>query len=370
MQEASHSASWELQPSVQLNNFAIVVTFDSSEKVCCRLLNGMSDEYGNLRCLCRYLEIINSELETRIRQTQSDVAKMQDIFETINPIVHDVEPKENEEIAELLNKAKGVEMKETKPKPVIVEPFEQFQQCLKEFSEIPALKRDQFPKKFISGLVEHTRKTPAHLFERLTPCIKRLNQELDKVLKTDMEQEALAFKATYVMERAGVVADAFENEISCFEKIEEIDIPFTEREEKKEEEKIQGKSIVDTMETVANFSQKQLSTLYRLRGEARSSLMMARIREKVEEVILPLLENKKVQKDKLAYLRIASRGFNILSVDPRSYAIVTESVSDEDWVVSYQITTAAVRYVMRKILTIDTRVWSTLAIKSDNLVNI
>lgn len=284
----------------------------------------MGDEFVSLRCLCKYLEIINSELETRIRQTQSDVSKMQDIFETINPIVHDVEPKENEEVAELLSKAKGVEVKEVKPKMVVVEPFEQFQQCLKEFSEIPALKREQFPKKFLSSVMEHTRKTPAHVFDRLTPCIRRLTQELDKVLKTDMEQEALAFKATYVMERAAVVADVFENEISCFEKIEELDVPFTEQEEKKKEEKIEGKSIVDTMETVANFSQKQLSTLYRLRGEARSSLIMARIREKVEEVMLPLLENKKMQKDPMTYLRIASKGFNILSVDPRSYAVIAD----------------------------------------------
>ena len=266
--------------------------------------------------------MLNSELEMNIRRTQSDVSKMQDIYEAMRPVQVDTEPQENEEIARLLSQAKGEEFKSKAVKTEVLTPFEQFQECLRQFNEIPALKRDGFSRKFITGVCEFTKKTPAHLFERLVPCIRRLNTELDKILKADLENQVSAFRATYALERAEAVADAFENEVAEFEEIEELDIPFVERLEKPHEEEKHVKPISSHLETVANFSQKQLSALYRLRGDAREALIMSRIREKTEEVIIPLLERRTLTRRE-TLMRIASRAFAVLSVDPRSYAVVS-----------------------------------------------
>ena len=283
----------------------------------------MDDAFRDLRSLCKYLEMLNSELEMNIRRTQSDVSKMQDIYEAIRPFQIETEPKENEEIARLISQAKGEEFKAKAAKTQALEPFEEFQQCLKQFNEIPALKRDQFSRKFINGVAEFTQKTPAHLFDRLVPCVKRLNAEFDKVLKADMDQPAAAFRATYATERAEAVADAFENEVAEFESIEEIDVPINERKEKPKDEENHVKPISSHLETVANFSQKQLSTLYRLRGDAREALIMSRIREKTEEVVLPILTARSLTRRE-TLMKIASRAFAILSIDPRSYAVVSD----------------------------------------------
>jgi hypothetical protein len=285
----------------------------------------MTDAFDDFRSLCTYLEMISSELEGRIHQTQADVAKMQEIYEVLQPTPNAApEPKENEEIAKLIHRVRGTEMKPKVEKPVAADPFAQFQDALQQFSGIPVLRRDQFCRKFVASVASQTRKTSAHLISRIIPCAMRLNQELDRVLGYDLKQPNLAYRAGLTVEKAQKVATGFRENIEKVGGFEDADTPINERPESATEKR-PNRAVAEHFETIADFSQKQLSQLYKLRGRARAALVMARIQEKTEEVFLPFLRERQEKGDiEAVALRIASKGFVMLSDDPISYAVISE----------------------------------------------
>jgi hypothetical protein len=285
----------------------------------------MGDPFADLRCLCTYLEMISSELEGRIRRTQADVAKMQEICEVLQPTANaPPEPKENEEIAKLIRRVRGTETKPKIERPAPADPFAQFQDALRQFGSVPVLHRDHYCRKFIANVASQTRKTSAHLISRIVPCATRLNQELDKALRYDLEQPGLAYRAALIVKKAEKVTSAFAETIEKVGGFESVDPPINERSEAPTEER-PTRPVIEQFETIADFSQKQLGQLYKLRGRARAALIMARIREKAEEVVLQFLRERQEKGDVDAVaLRIASKGFIMLSNDPASYAVISD----------------------------------------------
>jgi hypothetical protein len=284
----------------------------------------MTDELSGIRTLCRYLEMITTELETRIHQAQKDVAKMEDIYQAIRPLPNpNPEPKENEGIARLINLVHGTETKAKVERPAPADPFAQFQEALQRFTEIPVLRRDQYSRRFLSAIMNHTRKTPAHVLARLGPCARRLDLELDKVLRYDLEQPSSAYRASCIVDGATKVMETITRNMEQIGGFERIEPTIRERAER-EPERRRRRDLQAQFETIADFREKQLCGLYRLRGRARSELMLARIREKMEEVVMPFLAAKQEEEEvETLTLKIAARAYTTLSCDARSYAIIT-----------------------------------------------
>jgi hypothetical protein len=268
--------------------------------------------------------MINGELETRIRQTQRDVAKIQDVYEAIRPAPNPhPKPKENEDVAKLISLVHGTEMKTKVERPAPTDPFTQFQDALHHFVEIPVLRREQYSRRFLSSLVNHTRKTPAHVLSRLPACLRRLNQELDKALRCDLEQPSIAFRASLTVERAESVLEGMARHMEAIGGFHEIEPAIRERSER-EVQKTPTKAQSEQFETIADFTPKQLCGLYRMRGQARAELMLARIREKMEEVVIPFVKERESETaEDIPMLKAAAIAYTMLSGDPRSYALIT-----------------------------------------------
>jgi hypothetical protein len=279
---------------------------------------------SGMLALCSYLEMINSELDTKIRETQSDVAKMQEIAEAMRPAPSS-EPKENARVGRLINLEKGIGPKEKPDRPAPLDPFAQFEEALAQFNSIKALHRDQYSRRFLANLSSYTPKTTAHALARLLPCAKRLGQEFDKVLAFDLDQPSAGFRAKLVVEKGPLVIERFAQEIQNLGLSRPLQPPGREKAEAQDNSKPLSRPISTHFETIAKLSEKQLSNLYRLRGTARKELMMVRMREKIEETIVPLLEDEGDELlDDVGTLKLASQAFVLLSTDPRRYALVSD----------------------------------------------
>jgi hypothetical protein len=265
--------------------------------------------------------MLNHEIESRVHQVQKDVSKLQEVDEAIRPhpnrrpCAH-----ENEDVARLISLVHGTEFKAKAERPAPADPLAQFQDALRQFTAIPAFRREQHPRRFLAAVHNHTRKTPAHVLARLAPCLQRLDQELDKVLRYDIGQPAFAHRAVRIVGGAERAVSAITREMQIIGGFEQIE-PTVRESARALQRRAKGKESAERFETVADFKEKQLCALYRLRGRARAELVLARIREKMEEVVLPLLADKRNEADILG-LRIASRVYTMLANDSRSYAVV------------------------------------------------
>jgi hypothetical protein len=280
---------------------------------------------SGLLALCGYLEMINSELDLKILETQSDVAKMQEIAEAMRPAPSS-EPKENAGVGRLINLERGIEAKDKPDRPAPLDPFAQFEEALAQFNNIKALHRDQYARRFLANLSSYTRKTMAHSLARLVPCARRLNQEFDRILAFDLDQLSAGFRAKLVLEKSPLVIEGFEKEIADLGLSQQLQPPAREKTETHDTPKPQTRPIPTHFETIAKLSEKQLSNLYQLRGTARKELILARMREKIDEIMVPLLENEGNDEpvDDIGTLKLASQAFVLLSTDPRRYALVSD----------------------------------------------
>jgi hypothetical protein len=282
----------------------------------------MGDVGDGLLALCAYLEMLNSELELKIRETQSDVAKMQEIADAMRPAPSS-EPKENPRISRLISLEKGIDPKEKPEKPSPLEPFAQFEDALRQFNGIKALHREQYSRKFLAKLSSYTRTTPVHSLIRVLPCAKRLHQEFDRILSVDVTQPNAALRASLLLDRSPSVIESLDTEIESMGLGKAVDVFLKEKAEVEPAAKAE-RPIPTHFETIANFSEKQLSNLYRMRGKARRELILARIREKIEEVLIPFLQEYGDGDETYSVsLKLASQCFLLLSSDPRSYALIS-----------------------------------------------
>lgn len=306
-------------------------------------------EWENTTTLCAYLEMIEEEIIDRIKKANNDVQTLEEIYERIRPIEKPKEKQPDPTIDQLLCKAHKAEFKPTQQtKKEKDDPFTIFSNLVKDFNRIPYLKRESLSHKFIKSLSGFTKITPAHVFHRGIPCIKRLNQELDNVLKCDLDQPAQSFRAAYTTDRAKDISEKLEDFINSFESYETVDPITQEKKDMVKNLNTGKKTFEQQFDMIADIPPKKLTNLYRLRGQARSSLIMARIREKVEEVLIPLIESidlvaeedipdikhyrtlfdwywdnepDSIRKE-ITKLKMASLGFIIVSEDCRSYALI------------------------------------------------
>ena len=283
----------------------------------------MEEEYNSFSSFYTYLSLLESELDLKIKQTMLDVKKLQDIYETIKP-VEDIAPKENKQITQLINLAKGIDMQDESEKQLPPDPFSEFQMALDEFNKIPGEKHKELSQDFVNRVLDFTPKTEAHVIHSLLPCIKSFNHELDMILQYDMNQPSFNFRACYEMERAVSVVQAFERELENFEQMSFVECPFREKIEHPLEKKNKQHQISPSFESFASLKIKQLSAIFRKRGEARKTLINSRIREKLEEVLLPFLQSDSEEIDDLQKLRTAARFFPILANNNQSYALVVD----------------------------------------------
>ena len=288
----------------------------------------MNEEEEGFRSLYSYLSILESELDFSIRQTMADVRKLQDIYETIKP-VEDNTPKENKEITQLLNLANGITPNDKESeKPLPPDPYKEFQEALEAFNKIPGKKHKELSHDFISRLSDFTPKTEAHVLHKLVPCARALNHELDMILKYDMEQPSFCLRATYGTEKAVSVMKAFEKELENFQDMKKIDCPFKEKFQQEQKPKPKQRQISTQFETFANLKLKQLSSIFKKRGEARKTLITYRIREKLEEVLLPYLHSSNENIEEIQKLRTAAKYFPILANNPRAYSLICKEEPD------------------------------------------
>lgn len=283
----------------------------------------MSDELNAFSSLYAYLSLLESELDLKIKQTMVDVKKLQDIYETIRP-TEDNTPKENKQITQLINLAKGIDAEDESEKKEPPDPFIEFQKALEDFNKIPGKKHKELSQDFINRILDFTPKTEAHVIHSLLPCIKSLNHELDLILQYDMDQPSFNFRACYETERSITVIQAFERELENFEKMKFIECPFREKSERYIQKKKKQHQISPSFESFASLKIKQLSAIFRKRGEARKTLVDSRIRDKLGEVLLPFLQSESEEIDDLQKLKTAAKFFPILANNNQTYALIID----------------------------------------------
>ncbi|KAH0794887.1 hypothetical protein GPJ56_001164 [Histomonas meleagridis] len=211
-----------------------------------------------------------------------------------------------------------------------LDPYNEFLDALEEYKKIPNTNRSQLSLRFAKRVMDFSRMTPAHMHQRLIPCIKRLDKELDKILNYDTEKPNLRFRAKYTTEKAIQTVHQYEDlikELGLLRKTSVISCEMELSNTKNTEEKPKKVKTDSQYEVIANFTPRQLNSLYALRGNARRSLVDASIKEKAQNVFFGFFDEVKndiYESDELVIdvLRAAQRSFIILSNDQRSYAIV------------------------------------------------
>lgn len=279
----------------------------------------MNEDLHHFKSLHSYLSILEAELDSRIKQTMVDVRKLQDIYEAIRP-VEDKTPKINQKIAKLLDLAKGKNSPDIYEKPAPSDPYVEFQEALEAFNQIPGKKSKDISMKFANRILTFVSKTEAHVIHRLVPAARSLNREMDQILHYDLNQPSFALRASYATEKLEKVIEAFEKELSPFE-LNHAPCSFREKPEVIEQQKKKQHKISPTFDSFASLKIKELSSIFRKRGEARKSLIDRRIKEKIEEVFMPLIRSDDI--DDMEKLKLASKFFPLLS-NTRSYALVIE----------------------------------------------
>lgn len=289
------------------------------------------NNWKKLTDFCDYLERAEKELADSILKTQNEVMKLQDILDTISPVPVS-EPKEEERPVRAQQNRKVFRGFDYKlPAPVVEEKtdtYGEFLDYLDQYKSLPKLDREHFADRFTKRVMDYSRMTAAHLYNRMTPLIHELNKSLDKVLDSDLTQDNLRFRARYTTNRATKVVKEFERLNQEFSLLKRVEVLSREKEiedPNKKANQDKNKKEDDPFEIVANLTPKQLNSLYRLRGSARRNLMSSIIKEKAEAAIMSFLRNtdqRASEEETLDVLSAARRGFLILAHDPRSYALI------------------------------------------------
>ena len=287
------------------------------------------NDWNKLTNLCKYLEKCEKELNDEILKTQTEVMKLQDILDSISPVPVS-EPKEEVRVIHPNANRKvfrGFDYKNVQP--VVEQPKEEmymdFLDLLDQYKAMPKFDRSHLADRFTKRLMDYSRMTAAHLYDRMCPLVKILNNKLDNILDADISQDNIRFRARYSTNWAIKVDKEFERlyvELGLNRKTDVLAREKVPEEKKPQKEK---KNTESPFEILANLTPKQLNSLYKLRGDARRNLMSSIMKERAESAFLPFLKNYDTQssdEETKSFLNAAKKGFLILSHDPKSYALV------------------------------------------------
>jgi hypothetical protein len=290
----------------------------------------MSD-WDSIARLCNYLEEAAKELDDKVHSTQSDVMKLQDILDAISPVPVS-EPREEVRAPRQQQNRKvfrGFDHKVTpQAAAASANPFGDFLMYLDQYKQASKFDRSHLGDRFSKRVMDFSRTTAAHLHLRLIPCVERLARELNRVLDYDLSQPNLRLRAKYTTDKATNLMQEFEKTIREFGLTRRTDVFAHEQVDEPLLAKPKRVESGDQLETLANFTPKQLNALYAMRGAARRNLMAATIKEKAEAHFVPFLKGCSFNDDETEQVNVlhaAQRAFMILSHDPRSYALVVGS---------------------------------------------
>ncbi|OHS92708.1 hypothetical protein TRFO_40965 [Tritrichomonas foetus] len=287
------------------------------------------NDWGKLESYCEYLERAEKELNDSILQTQNEVMKLQDILDTISPVPVS-EPKEEVRVPRANQNRKVFRGFDYKVQQQVVEtsadPYGEFLDYLQQYKAMPKFDRSNLADRFTKRVMDFSRMTAAHLHNRMTPLIRQLNKELDKVLDADISQDNIRFRARYTTNRASKVAKEFERLNQEFGLVRRTEVLSREKEIDESATKKTKKNVDESpFEILANLTPKQLNALYSLRGNARRNLMSSIMKEKAEVSFLSFLRNidtSMSDEEMASVLKAARRGFLILAQDPKAYALI------------------------------------------------
>lgn len=287
------------------------------------------NDWSGVRRFCNYLEHASKELDDKVLETQNEIMKLQDILDSISPIPVS-EPKEElkpQRVQQNRKVFRGFDYK-IAPKVVAtsVDPYGEFIDLLEQYKGMQKFDRTHLADRFTKRLLDFSRTTAAHMHVRMVPCIQKLSQELDKVLDYDISQANLKFRAKYTTDKATRVLDEYHRLIQEFSLQRRVDVMTRELELEEPEPPKKKVDAADQFEILANFTPKQLNMFYRLRGNARRSLMSATIKEKAEKTFMDFLSKARVdynnEEESIAVLKAAQRAFMIIAHDAKAYATV------------------------------------------------
>jgi hypothetical protein len=287
----------------------------------------MSD-WDSIARLCNYLEQASKELDEKVHSTQSEVMKLQDILDTISPVPVSEPREEVRAPRQQQNRRifRGFDHKLTpQAAATSADPFSDFLMYLDQYKQTSKFDRSHLGDRFTKRVMDFSRTTAAHLHLRLVPCVEKLTRELERILDFDLSQPNLRFRAKYTTDKATNLMQEFEKTIREFGLVRRIEVFAHEQAAETIIVKPTRTESGDQLETLANFTPKQLNALYAMRGAARRNLMAAAIKEKAEAHFLPFLRGCRFTDDeteRVNVLHAAQRAFMILSHDPRSYALV------------------------------------------------
>lgn len=288
------------------------------------------NDWDSLTQLCDYLEHLSQEMDENIMRTRNEATKLGEILDTISPVPVS-EPKEEAKPQKLIQNRKvfrgfdyKVAQKPSNPFPS-EDTFGDFLNYFEQYKRVSKFDRKHFGDRFAKRIMDFSRMTAAHLYNRMVPCIHKLNEEFDKILTYDLEQPNLKYRAKYTTDRAAKVVQEYDRLVAEFGLNRRVDVLSREKQLEPPPKPPKKVEVEDQFEVLANLTPKQLNSLYALRGSARKSMMNCKIREKTEQTFMHFLRKHDPSSDEaedILYLKAASSCFKILSHDHRSFALV------------------------------------------------
>lgn len=284
----------------------------------------MRSPWGYVSNYCDYLERVSHELDEMILKTKRETSKLQSIYETISPNPK-TDPREVESTPRSQPRQKffrGFEQKaEVK---VSADPYGDFQNALNEYKKLPKFPRERLSNSFINRMIDFSRLTPTHIFDRMIPCLQTLSGYLDQLNDMRVDQPNQIFRVRYTMDRAEEILNTYEKLIQENGANRRVDVIAKERNiEPPAPKPTQVKT--DNFETIANLTPKQLNEFYHLRGTARQMKTIANMREKASadfEDFIKTYDENMSESDKRDYLRASARIFHLLTNSKRKHALV------------------------------------------------
>ncbi|EAY09035.1 hypothetical protein TVAG_180090 [Trichomonas vaginalis G3] len=289
----------------------------------------MNGNWNYVTSYCDYLERVSHELDETILKTKREASKLQSIFEAISPN-QVTDPRENESAPPSHQRQKFFRGFEQRPElKISADPYGDFQNALNTYKKLPKFPRERLPNSFINRMMDFSRLTPAHLFDRMIPCLRTLSQELDKVMDMKIDQPNQTFRVKYTLEKAEEILNAYEKLIVENGANRRVDVIAREKQIDPPKQS-PPKPKADVFETIANLTPKQLNEFYHLRGTARQAKMIAMMRERAAHDFTEFLQtyNENLDlKEKEDYLRTAARAFQLLTNSKRKHALISSKIN-------------------------------------------
>lgn len=280
--------------------------------------------WRSIRRLCGLLEGISYELDCKLMKTKKESAKLIDILEAISPMKF-MDPRDSVSTSGIANRKKFFKgFDQPAQTQSTEETYAEFVKALEEYKKLPSLPRERLSNSFRSRMLDFSRLTQAHLHERMIPCAKAMLDDLNEVSKLDLDDASQRYKVTYTVRCIEDVFNEYDRLIKANDVFKRVDVIGKEREIKTTTKEVPKKK-VDTFETIANLTPKQLNEFYHLRGQARQIKVIVDVKRAISETVLPFLKSYNYDmspEEKIDFLKLCARSFHLLSNTKRKHALV------------------------------------------------